>query len=396
MDTARVWAISVLGYNFWVHMLRAMVSPDKEDQAELFREYFREDRIAPLTPEEHADLARFEGCVACGLCPSRCRVRELSAGRFHGPAHLAATTSRSHPDFIHDLDSMLLCAACGQCEPICPEWVPVSKMAPAMRSMIWRTTPESLPEAYQEAVRNLCEHGSVYGAEPELDLPADDDADVAVVLGPALRRDPARAGRLFEVLAKVGIKGSAVKEGSLGGVAAAMGLAPDDGWVDELAAHEAKEIVVADPEAWLSLRDDERLAGKEVRFALEALADQAGTALAEGLPGPVAVHDSYPLARGSSRWRLTREVLEAGGAKLVEMDDAGEDSPPLGWEGGLDLVDPDLAKLLLRARIQDARAAGAEAMVTATPADLYLCEQSGAADDFPVLYLIDLIHRALG
>lgn len=397
MDTARIKALAVLAYNFNLHMLRKVLPHENKDQAELFRGYFRDDRIAPFTRAETEELSEFETCVACSLCPAHCRVMELADGAFLGPMHIATAASRSQPEFMNDGDSIFLCAVCGQCEPICPERVPVSKMARAMRAMLWRVAPESLPEAYLRARDNLLKHGNIYGEPAPPPLGLKPGAEAALVLGPALRRDAERSGRVAKVLAKLGFDLSAVKEDSIGGVAESLGLEPDTKWVDELAGSGVKTLIVADPEEWLVLSHDSRLSNKSVKFILEAVAEKmpAGLSIAQLVKGRAAVHDTYALARHSSLGKLSREVVENAGIEIAEMEPNGQWSPPLGWEGGLDLVLPGLAGLLTRARISDARAAGASALVTFAAADCAALSRAGVDEGVSVLYIMDMLYEAL-
>lgn len=395
MDTARIKALVVLGYNFNLHMLRKVVSRDCTDQAELFRGYFREDRLPALTEREHRELLEFEGCVACGLCPSHCRVMALAAGRFQGPLHLATAASRSQPEFRDDLDSLLLCSVCGQCEPICPEHVPVSRMTRAMRGIIWRVAPEALPQAYHEAAENLKRHGSILGAAPALDLPVKSSAAAALVLGPGLSHSPARARQVFDLLARLGYDLTAVSEGSLGGVAASLGLTPDTRWVETLARSSQKTVIAADPETWRALKDDPRVAGKTVKSLLEAVAEKwpAGLSLAGAGKGPVSVHDPAAFARGSGQWRLARELLARGKAEVKEMAEHGEWSPPVGSEGGVSLGDPALAKSLAQARLADAQAVGAQTLVALSGDDADVL--AAAKGEPEAIDFVELITRAL-
>ncbi|HUT52198.1 MAG TPA: (Fe-S)-binding protein [bacterium] len=397
MDTARIKALAVLGYNFNLHLLKKVLPHEKKDQAELFRSYFKDDRIAPFTAAETAELNGFETCVACGLCPSHCRVMELSEGKFLGPMHLAVAASRSQPEFMHDGDSLFLCAACGQCEPVCPERVPVGRMARAMRAMLWRTAPEALPEAYHHAAENLKRHGSIYGEPAAGAAPEHRDAGAALVLGPSLKRDAGRAGRVAEALKKLGIDVTCINEGSIGGVAESLGLVPDTGWVDALAASAARTVIVAEPDEWIALKDDLRLKGKAVKFILEAVAEKmpAGLTLASLINGRAAVHDTHALCRRSSMWKLSRDVLGRAGVGIVEMEKHGEWSPPLGWEGGIELALPGLAGLLARARLDDAARAGALSLIVFSAADAALLERAGVDHEVSVHYFLDMVHEAL-
>ena len=389
IDAERIKALSVLGYNFWLHLFRSLLPREKKDQAELFLSYFRDDRIANFTPEEYREIDRFEACVVCGLCPGHCRVMEEAPGRFFGPMHLAACASRSQPEFIADRDSLLLCAACGQCEPVCPEAVPVARVATAMRDMIWRVAAELLPPAYHTAAENLAAHGNIFGPAS---VPAGSATGAALVLGPRLRRMPDSAANLVELLRRLGLPATPVAEGSIGGEARSLGLLPDTAWVDALAASSAATIFVADPEAWLCLAADPRLKQKTVQPALLAAIEKwpAGAKLP---PGPVAVHDGAAFGRRSPVAARVREFLAAAGATVVEMDRPGESAPPVGWEGGIELVDPELAGRLAARRLADARRAGARILL-ALSADDYALLSGQKVDGVEVVFIFDLLGRA--
>lgn len=397
MDKARIKAVAVLGYYFNRRLLRSVLRRDRADQAQLFQDYFREDRIAPFTGREADEIYELEGCVACGLCPAHCRVMSLSEGRFLGPMHLASAASRSQPEFIHDLDSCLLCAVCGQCEPICPERVPVAKIARTMRAMLWRNAPEALPQSYHLARENLMTHGNIHGPVPELELPRPARPTCALVLGPELRRDRDRSRGAFDLLKKVGHEPLAARDGALGGAAWALGLEPDDSWVRELAGSEVNEIVVADPEAWVFLRGDPRLADKKVSFIIEALEEKwpSGLSLKSAVKGPAAVHDPAG-ARASRLGRLVRDFLAAGGLDMVELDEPGRASPPLGHEGGVNLVEPELSKKLTAARREDARQVGAEALICCSVEDAAVLSSIEDGGGPVSVHILDLVREAFG
>ncbi|MFO8056217.1 MAG: (Fe-S)-binding protein [bacterium] len=392
MDLARIKAIAVLGYNFNLHMLRSLVRRSKQDQAELFLSYFREDRLANLSEKAHRESLEFEDCVACGLCPASCRVMEASSGRFLGPMHIAAAASRSYPDLFHDADSIFLCAVCGQCEPACPEGVPVARMAASMRAMVWKVAPEVIPPAYQEARRNLESYGNIYGQPPGLESKST-GTDTALVLGPFLKRRPDTCGRIIEVLEKLGYEPALVNEGSIGGVAESIGLSPDTGWTAGL--ENFKTVIVADPDVWLALNKHELLEKQEVMFITTAVQEKlAGLDLGKVVDGPAALHDPAALGRYSGVAAEFRGLLESLGVELAPLREELDQAPPLGWEGGLDLVSPETARNLVQFRLSEASRAGAATFITPCYQDAALSREHGG-DQVPVRYLMDILHEAL-
>ncbi len=393
MDLARLKSIAVLGYNFNLHILRSLLRRDKEDQAELFLSYFQEDRINGLSEKEHGESLRFEGCVACGLCPASCRVMEISNGRFLGPQHIACAASRSYPDLYNDADSLLLCAVCGQCEPVCPEGVPIASIARAMRSMIWRVAPEVLPEACFIARDNLEAYGNIYGEPVPLEGAAA-DSDTALVLGPLLRRHAEESGRVIETLYRLGYEPALAEEGSIGGVAESLGLTPDTSWINDLAGF--KNVIVADPDVWLALLKSDALERSRIMFITQAVEEKLGELdLSGAVQGPVAVHDTAALGRYSTVSADVRRLLSSTGIETVPLGEELDNAPPIGWEGGLNLVDPQFAGHLVRARFEDALQAGAGTLVTPCFQDVTLAREHAGRHELAVKYLMDMVYEAL-
>ena len=367
MDLKQIKAISVLGWNFGWHMLRAVVPHKKEDQAEKFRGYFRPDRITGFTAAEHQAILEFENCTVCGICSAHCRVMAISAGRFLGPEHLAASASRSQPDFFADASSLYLCAACGQCEPDCPESVPVSRMTMHMRSMISRVAPEVIPGPIQTAAANLAQHGNIYGAAPALALPRRPDAEFILFLGCRERMAPAQAASKVSLLQKLGVTVTGIDETCCGGVPETLGLETPVAARDRILAAGPKKVLTLCPHCTESFRRDPALAEKiEIRHLVEVLAERvpAGAA-AKTLAAPVAFHDPCHLARGCGLIQEPRDLLRRLKLDLVEMNEIGDRAPCCGAGGGLALTDPELSKRVAQSRLAEAKQAGAKTLLTA-------------------------------
>jgi hypothetical protein len=215
-----------------------------------------------------------------------------------------------------------------------------------------------------------------------------------LVLGPALRRKPEAALRAAEVLQKCGLSISLAPDGEIGGLAADLGLEPDTGWVDALAKAPG-EVIVADPEIHAALLADGRLKGR-LRFITEAVLAglPAGFTLQGKAEGPVTAHDGRSSARGSVLGRVTRELIARLGLPAREMEESGPDSPPAGWEGGLALIDPELASALAQARLDDGQRAGAK-LVVAIGFDDAMIMDGLESEGTRSVYLIDLIHSGL-
>lgn len=393
MDLKQLKSLSVLGWNFGLHLLRAMVPRAKEDQAEKFRGYFRADRITSLTREEHAALLEFENCTVCGICSGHCRVMSVSAGKFLGPEHLAVAASRSQPDFAADASSLYRCAVCGQCEPDCPERVPVSRIARHMRSMIRRVAPEALPASVRAAAERLAAHGNLYGPAPALDLPRRPDAEFILFLGCRERLAPERVPRRLKLLERLGVSVTGIEESCCAGVPETLGLEPPPEVSEKILAAGPQKVLTLCPHCTETLRQKPALTGKvQVWHLAELLAERlpAGAKAVE-LPLPAAFHDPCHLARGCGIIQEPRQVLRRLGLELVEMTESGDRAPCCGAGGGLALTDPELGRALARSRLAEARAVGAKSVITACAGCRDLLGSARQDRDPAVMRLEDLL-----
>jgi Fe-S oxidoreductase len=391
-------SLAILGYNFGLHILRALIPRSKKDQARTFLDYFREDSIKPLFTEEDELLFNFERCVNCGICSAHCRVSQLSGGMFLGPEHIAVCASRSQPEFFADSDSIFRCAVCGQCEPACPEDVPISRIAMHIRSMIRRTRPEALPKAYGKAIENLEEFGNIYGEEKVKEWPRNPDAEYILFLGCRERQDPERARMLFDLMEKLGLSVTGIEEVCCGGLPEVMGLEYQSVLSERLIEAGPKKLIAVCPLCAEKLRASPELAGKiELKHIIEILLEKMPVDLgAQEIPGPVAFHDPCHLGRGCNIMEEPRQVLSRLGLQVVEMNEQGLEAPCCGAGGGLELVDPDLAQEVARARIADAQAAGARMLAT----ECLVCYNNlqsaiSAEDDLKVVLITNLAAQII-
>ncbi len=91
-----------------------------------FLEFYKEDRIASISPEEKRQFHDFAKCITCGLCDALCpAIAQWDQRKLLGPSALAHL-ARSIPDFAGHLSLDLQgCDSCRGCESICPEGVPI-------------------------------------------------------------------------------------------------------------------------------------------------------------------------------------------------------------------------------------------------------------------------------
>jgi hypothetical protein len=132
----RLKAAFFLAVAFLATVLRRIFTRRK-DGITVFRTNYASDGLAPITPEQRAEMPRFGGCIACGLCDrgESERIAE-SGGAYSGVMLLMLSASRSMPDFAAAARGF----ACvpdevlAEKEAICPSRVPMRKIAAFVRN----------------------------------------------------------------------------------------------------------------------------------------------------------------------------------------------------------------------------------------------------------------------
>jgi len=101
LDSKAIYAIGNLGVHFWAHVFRRIFKrPAPGSELRKFNDNYREDLLVPLSEGERDALFGYERCINCGMCASVCPVYPPSeAGVYRGPDSIAASLSRSYPEF---------------------------------------------------------------------------------------------------------------------------------------------------------------------------------------------------------------------------------------------------------------------------------------------------------
>jgi len=136
-----------LGFRILVHFL-LMPFRGAGRGERVFLENYREDRLAPLLPEERQLLPALDRCIACGLCNAVCeRLGSVPRHVFGGPFALA-TAARSMPDFTSiasGAEHAGECGECDRCRSVCPTGVPLDELARFVRSRAARASLHATP-----------------------------------------------------------------------------------------------------------------------------------------------------------------------------------------------------------------------------------------------------------
>jgi len=349
----------------WRHV--GLGSLQAADGQAAFETYYRPDGIYGLAAAERALLPRLGECVQCGLCDPVCPVLQSPAGRgFVGPQRLVAASGRLLPAARVWLDAFL-CVRCRACEAACPQAVPVDGLVSLMR----RASFESAPEAVPSPIRTHVETAPAAASRrPEKGGPptiAERPADYVLVFG-CEADDEARAGEAA-LLERLGISVATIGDGACcGAVEASCGVVGGaEGRVDALLAalrgRGAFQVATSDPRCYVRLKTHPRYRAElQVYHVLELVLDR----LSPMVEGPrVAYHDPLELRDFPGLAEVARDVIKRAGGRLVAPAWPGRlEARCAGTEGATFRFVPELGRDLGRRCLQDARAAGAEFLLT--------------------------------
>jgi glycolate oxidase len=188
-------------------------------------------------------------------------------------------------------------------------------------------------------------------------------------LGCAYQSKPHEVKVIVSVLEKVGIDPLVSDEVCCSYIVGAVGF--EDEYEQAQARfrqvygpHLDGEILTVCPTCTATLRDEYHL---QAKHALVAVAEKLQELELEPLNRRVTYHDPCHLGRMLGIVEEPRQILEALGIEVVEMEHHGMFSTCCGGGGGVLDVDRNLAIEVSKNRIRDAVAAGADTIVTACP-----------------------------
>jgi heterodisulfide reductase subunit D len=125
---------------------------------------------------------------------------------------------------------------------------------------------------------------------------------------------------------------------------------------------------------------------------------RAGKAPLAELPLTVTYHDPCDLGRGARVFEEPREVIRAiPGVTLVELPRSRENCTCCGGGGNLEMVDPDLAAKIAKAKVDEVLATGARAVVTSCQQCVRTMTSYAKRNkvQLEVLDIVQLVRKAL-
>ncbi|MFP4346733.1 MAG: heterodisulfide reductase-related iron-sulfur binding cluster [Thermodesulfobacteriota bacterium] len=385
----------------------------------------------------------FYSCADCGRCSDQCPANAV--GRPLSPRFISIKArdycfdkyplrggfKKGEPliGSIYSEDEIWSCTTCGACEEECPLMIEyIDKMVDLRRGMV---DEGNVPQSVQKPLQALEKRGNPYGkmekkradwakekefkAEcPVKVLEKGGTADTLYFvdsvtsyddniqkLGRAAARVLTAAGVDFGILGK-GEKDSGHEVRRFGEEMLFQELRDHN--TEMIAESGAKKIVTADPHAYNAFKKDYNgLPPVEHISQLIAQALDSGKIRLKSIENADAVytyHDPCYLGRHNGLYDIPRDVLDQiPGIKRVEMDKCRDRSFCCGGGGLYLFYEPIEDKRMGQLRVQMAKEAGANVIVTACPFCMVNIEDaiktSGLEGEMTVVDLVELVDQHL-
>jgi Fe-S oxidoreductase len=335
-----------------------------------------------------------DSCRFCWMCRHVCPIgnqtgKEINTAR--GRALILSTLLRGKPLTPEIAAAVYECSLCGACVEQCVTGWDPRLFTKAARSEA--VAAEMAPERVQEMLDGLENQGNPFGylkgaqdvtlVEAVKDLP--EKAEILLFIGcAATYQTPGTAVAAINLLKKAGARFTVLREESC------CGLAWGDllGSVEEVRQHMltvteairqtgAERLVALCPSCAKAFKHDYPEFNVGLQPEVETITSYLAGLVREGKLRPKALaeitatfHDPCRLARDLEETEPVRELLAGMGVKLKEFYFHGAKTRCCGG-GLLNEYQPELTAQTAAARWQEAKATGAELLVTACPS----CQQ---------------------
>lgn len=315
--------------------------------------------------QEFADDIYTCNRTRCGFCREECpiyRVKRLetysSRGRMLVARGLMEGVLEPSAEVQEVMDD---CLMCGYCQARCA--LNNLEIFSAVRREM-RAAGFGSPK-HEKTAAKILEEGTLF----DRPTPFHRTGTVPLYLGCAYQSQPQVVQTIVSVLEKVGLDPLVSDEVCCSYIVGATGLANE---YEQAQAHFRQvygpylddQILTVCPTCTVTLRDEY---GLNVKHALVAVAEKLAEKQIKPLNLRVAYHDPCHLGRMLGVYEEPRQILQALGVELVEMEHNRTFSTCCGGGGGVLDVDRNLAIEVSKNRVRDAVAAGVQTIVTACP-----------------------------
>jgi heterodisulfide reductase subunit D len=383
-------------------------------------------------------LFEMDACTNCRLCadvcPAACAAKdgELSAvyrmkglkrnlksraGLF---SKLLGRRPPSAEELKHYADTVFRCTLCSNCEEVCPLGIRLKELWLALREEL--VQGKAYPPKIDMIRANLAKSRNVFGEDnsergewvadmrkPPADRYVRPRAEVVYITGcvsaffPLAQKIPIALAEIMDV-SGVDFTLLGEEEWCCGFPLLGAGLMEmfEDFRAQNLAAVKAKgaaTVVFACPSCFQMWRehyrtDLELLSAPE--FLLRLLRE--GKIPLQELALTVTYHDPCDLGRGARIFEEPREVIRSiPSVTLVELPRSRKNCTCCGGGGNLEMVDPDLAAKIAKAKVDEVLATGAQAVVTSCQQCVRTMTSYVKRNkiQLEVLDIVQLVRRAL-
>jgi heterodisulfide reductase subunit D len=352
------------------------------------------------------ELIQMEACTNCCLCADVCpAVSAAEDGQLSGAYRLVEMRKlmRSRSGFLQRLfgrrtptreqlklfsETVYRCTLCGRCQETCPSGIMLRDLWLSLRQDLVHT--EAYPKKVDMIRENVSESHNVFNEDNEerVDWVEDlrnppehgyvkDTADVVYFTGcvasyfPLAQKIPMALAAVLDA-AEVDFTLLAEEEWCCGFPLLGAGLGDHLG---DLIKHNieavrdkgARTVIFACPSCFQMWREHYPH-DFEIYHVTQYLNQiiKSGRLPLKKLDLAVTYHDPCDLGRGSREYDAPREVIRAiPGVQLVEMTHHRENCLCCGGGGNLEMIDSKLSGKIAKAKVDEALATGAQAVVTA-------------------------------
>lgn len=369
----KIKSIANLGKHFWLHVLRNAVRKPKpgEDLAK-FEEYYRGDHLVPLTREERDALIVYQKCINCGTCARVCPVYGPAAhGFYRAPDSIAASLSRSFPEFDSARDAVYNCTQCGACAAACPRGIDVPALVMMVRQKAVQANKGPIYEQYKTQINNLNTCGNVHGkSEVNLSKFKKGKAEYVFFAGCTDRAiAPEETLISLELLKHVGVDFTVIDDACCGGFHRSAGMIHEflpqiQQNIERILACGTNKVILSCPHGLYTMRTHptyrEKLDPLHITEVLNALEFKI-----EPSSEIVTFHDPCFLGRKCGIYSQPRELIARTGADFREIALNRDFSVCCGSRDGEFTLDEHTASDMARVRIQQAERTEASILLTA-------------------------------
>ena len=354
-------------------MIRRALSPGDKDGVGLdqFLSNYREDNIFAIDPQERDRYHTFARCIQCNICQPYCVMfRAIGELEFPGPMTVAATCSRSLSELGTSAGVIYNCTQCRLCETTCPENAPIAELVGFIRKYIYKYDPALVPQPLKDMCETVKKHGAIFDDPVPEVIHEKPSAEYVLFLGCHGRyKNDRRKGAAVSMLKRLSIDFTTIDEVCCGAPSRAAGCeaGADLGRlnIERIREKKTAKVITLCPHCLVEFCEGGQYAGKIEAIHIAELLQQFQA------PGAgsdvVTYHDPCMLGRGCGVFDEPRQALKWAGAKTVEMETSREMAYCCGNWGGLGLSSRETAEAIASRRLEDARDAGADVLLTECP-----------------------------